>query len=144
MSLLEQKRYSAIITDEMLTDYKDTNQTLPDLYHQIIILFADLKDRENYKKYSDLSAKLCNKLEAKQNNFECYRVNLSILRGLTTFEKDLFTKNEIVELINRVDKFMNNFSASEGFKKYSKKNQARFRNDYINCSICFDCFVSFK
>ena len=27
---------------------------------------------------------------------------------------------------------MNNFSASEGFKKYSKKNQARFRNDYIN------------
>ena len=33
----------------MLTDYKDTNQTLPDLYHQIIILFADLKDRENYK-----------------------------------------------------------------------------------------------
>ncbi len=139
-SFRAENEYFAVISDEMLTDYKDTNQTLPDLYHQIIILFADLKDKENYKKYSDLSSKLCNKLEAKQNNFECYRVNLSILRGLNTFEKDLFTKNEILELINRVDKFINNFLSGEEFKKYSKKNQARFKNDYIN-SVQFALIV---
>lgn len=139
-SFRTENEYFTVISDEMLTDYKDTNQTLPDLYHQIIILFGDLKDKENYKKYSDLSSKLCSKLEAKENNYECYRVNLSILRGLTKFEKDLFSKNEIVELINRADKFMNNFLVSEEIKKYSKKNQARFKNDYIN-SIQFALIV---
>jgi len=131
-SFRSKNNFSAIIIDEKLADYKDTNQILPDLYHQIITLFTDLKDKENYKNYSNLATKLCNKLELKQINYECYRINLSILRGTTKFSNDIFTKNEIVELINKVDKVMNNFLVSEEFKKHSKQIQARFRNDYLN------------
>ena len=57
-SFRNSNEYSAIISNDKLSQYKDTNQTLPDLYHQIILLFTDLKDQENYKKYSLESLKL--------------------------------------------------------------------------------------
>ena len=127
-----QNEYSVKITDDKLTDYKDTNQILPNLYHQIIILFSDLKDQKNYKLYADASRKLCDKLEVNNLNDNCYVVNLSILRGIKTFNQDLFSKNQIIKLIDKADLYMNWFLKSENINRYSKKAQARFKNDYVN------------
>ena len=90
-SFRKKNEVAAVISDEKLADYKDTNQTLPDLYHQIILLFTDLKDQKNYKLYSNASQELCEKLELKKLNDQCYRINLSILRGLSSFEKGLLS-----------------------------------------------------
>ena len=124
--------YSVIITDDKLTYYKETNQILPNLYHQIIILFSDLKDQENYKLYAEASQKLCDKLEVNNLNDVCYIVNLSILRGLNSFNKNLFSKDKIIKLVDKADLHMSRFLKSENIKSYSKKAQARLKNDYVN------------
>ena len=50
-SLRDKNDYEVLILENKLKEYVDTNQILPDLYHQILNLLAYLKDFSNFKNF---------------------------------------------------------------------------------------------
>ena len=132
--------YDFVFRDNYLDKVLETNQTLPDLYHQIIFLFKELKEKDEFIKYSDDAFELCKILERKQNNHQCHRVYMAYLNGVQLFERSVRKSNDInigkvVEVINRVDKTRINFLNEKTYDNYSKLNKARYENDYIHSVV---------
>ena len=139
-SLRGPNKYGISYRDEYLNKIYEINQILPDLYHQIIFLFKELKDKDEFIKYSDQAFELCKILEKDQYNTQCYRVNLAFLNGVQLFERSARNSKEInidkvVEVINQVDKSRISFLNEKTYNNYSNLNKARYENDYIHAVV---------
>ena len=139
-SLRGPNKYEISYRDNYLHKIYETNQTLPDLYHQIIFLFKELKDKDEFIKYSNDAFNLCKILERKTLNLQCYRIYMSYLNGVQLFERGARKTNDInidkvVDVINRVDKTRINFVNKKTYNNYSKLKKARFENDYIHAVV---------
>ena len=134
-SLRSENEYFIQISDNDLVNYKDTNQILPNLYHQVLLLFSFLKDADQFKNYTLKAFNLCDLLTLKNSNHdECYRINLAFLTGIRNFDAELFMSERVLEILNKVDFTRRNFLDSKNYKKYSDYAKARFENEYLHAT----------
>ena len=139
-SLRRPNKYGLTYDDNYLVKIYETNQTLPDLYHQIIFLLKELKDKSEFIKYSDDAFNLCKILERKKWNSQCFRVYMAYLNGVQIFKENKKDPKEInidkvVEVINQVDKSRINFINDKSYNNYTEINKARYENDYIHSVV---------
>tara|TARA_B100001248_G_scaffold184100_1_gene140271 strand:- start:893 stop:4525 length:3633 start_codon:yes stop_codon:yes gene_type:complete len=130
-SLRDKNDYEVLILDDKLKEYVDTNQILPDLYHQILNLLAYLKDFSNFKKFSLNAFSLCEKLNDDGVHKDCYRVHLAYLKGVVTFERNEIDKERSIQIINAVDYYRKQFLLMDEYDLYSDFAKARFENEYL-------------
>ncbi len=130
-SLRSRNEYQILILDEELKQYLDTNQILPELYYQTINLLNILKDHSKFKKYSKSALNLCEKLNDNGMHNKCYKINIVFLKGINTFSAEEFKRKKIINAINEIDYYRNQFLLTKNYKLYSETAKARFENDYI-------------
>ena len=134
-SLRTKNNFNITLKDEDLKNYLDTNQTLPDIYTDIITLFDNIKDFEELNKYANQAFDLCNILTSNgEENFSCYRVHLSFLKAAGPSVSKIFSSDQIINSINYVDYLRNVFINSYGYRNYSASAKARLENDYLHAT----------
>ena len=85
--------------------------------------------------YRNIRVQIIERSDMYDCKFSCYDKKYLMIKNNSAVEKslkDLFSKNQIIKLIDKADLHMNWFLKSENINRYSKKAQARFKNDYVN------------
>ena len=136
-SLRAPNKYDYVYGDDQLYLYKDTNQTLPELYQEIIFLFKFLKDTDEFVKYSNDAFNLCDILQKKNLSYDCYGIYLAYLNGISNFKKDSkkLSIEKVIEVINKADKYRISFINSKDYETYSELNKKIFENEYVHAVI---------
>lgn len=126
-------KYDFVISEDELSSYTGINQTLPKLYQEIIFLFKFLKDTDEFIKYSNDAFNLCDILQKKNLNYDCYGIYLAYLNGISIFKKDSKKINieNVKEVINKVDKHREIFVNDKNYQIYSELNKKIFENEHI-------------
>ena len=133
-SLRKPNKYDILIEDKDLKYTKETNQVLPDLYHKIILLFANLNDLEEAKKYASYSFNLCDKINDIKNHF-CYKNYLSYLKAVKEFKSIKDDYEKIILTIDKVDESWLATINDPDFSLYSEKNRAALTHNYYDSTL---------